>query len=291
VAQSAARPIRLLRLDRPDGRDATFCLWLSAQVLGDANLRRRAEAAVEELSALRIADEKSPARNLWAPAYNLDESPLQDVNDLPYGVDTAATDYAMQSLLAASLLGDADAAAPVLEEATAALNRLPRRDGQWLHDYGLTPAAPTDASGEGEGKEALERANQGPDAPPESQVFVPGSDGEKKGEPAAPPSLAQTVAAAKRLAELGPQKYAEALAAAVPVEHRLALAVCGLDEDALTREVPTDAKGIEQYMQRYRGPFSLLDSPPPDDLATRVQRLGLLLRLVRIESGSNHHDH
>jgi hypothetical protein len=292
------RPQRLIRLDRPDARDATFCLWMSAAVLRDARLRGRAEAAVVELSVLRINEEKSPARNLWAAAYDLDETPVQTIEALPYGVDTAATDYAMQSLLAASLLGDGDAAGPVLKEAVDALGKLPKRDGKWLRYYAVSPPAQAHPPGElvgqdpvepvgPEGQDAAEpvksRAENPAEAPPESEVFKPGPDAEANAEPTAPPALPQTVFAAGRLADLGPEKYAHALAAAVPVEHRLAIAICGLDEDALTSEPPTDPAGIREYLERYQGEFRLLESPPPDDVATRVQRLGLLLRRVQLE--------
>ena len=306
AAARTARPLRLIRLDRPDARDATFCLWMSAAVLHDATLRRRAEAAVEELSVLRIAEEKSPARNLWAAAYDLDETPVKTIADLPYGVDTAATDYAMQALLAASLLGDGDAAGPVLEEAAAALNGLPKRDGKWLRYYAPFPAAPEKSPGDAEGQDPVdptgdaaerpvdatepsrgsaERERPGADAPPESTVFDRGPDADAGAEPTAPPALPQTVAAASRLAELGPEKYAAELAAAVPIQHRLAMAICGLDEDALTSEPPTDAPGVRQYLERYQGDFRPLESPPPDDIGTRVRRLGLLLRRVQLEPG------
>jgi hypothetical protein len=36
-------------------------------------------------------------------------------------------------------------------------------------------------------------------------------------------------------------------------------------------------------VERYQGEFRLLESPPPDDVFTRVQRLGLLLRRVQLE--------
>jgi hypothetical protein len=287
AAAKNARPLRLIRLDRPDARDATFCLWLSASVLRDAGLRRHAELADEELSVLRIAEEESLARNLWAAAYDLDETPLKAVADLPYGVDTAATDYAMQALLAASLLGDGDAAAPVLKEAVTALDALPKRGGKWLRYYTPFPAAAAEPSGEaGEGQDLVDPmppirpVEPEADSAPGSQVFNP--DPTDADEPTAPLSLPQTIAAAGRLADLGPEKYAEALAVAVPVEHRLAMAICGLDENALTSEPPTDAAGIRQYLERFQGEFRLLESPPSDDVFTRVQRLGLLLRRVQL---------
>jgi hypothetical protein len=282
AAARTARPLRLIRLDRPDARDATFCLWLSASVLRDAGLRRHAELADEELSVLRIADEKSGARNLWAAAYDLDEAPVKTIADLPYGVDAAATDYAMQALLAASLLGDGDAAAPVVKEAVTALSGLPKRDGKWLRYYAPFPEVAANAPGEAaEIQDPVGPVGPAPDSPPGSQVFNP--DPADPDEPTAPLSLPQTIAAAGRLADLGPEKYAEALARAVPVEHRLAMAICGLDENALTSEPPTDAAGVRQYLERYQGEFRLLESPVPDDVFTRVRRLGLLLRRVQLE--------
>jgi len=289
AAAKNARPLRLVRLDRPDARDATFCLWLAASVLNDAGLRRHAELAGEELSVLRIAERKSLAQNLWAAAYDLDDTPIKTVAELPYGVDTAATDYAMQALLAASLLGDGDAAAPVLKEAVTALNALPKRDGKWLRYYAPSleaAAEPPRESGEAQDPAEPPVAPVQPvtptvDTASESQVFNP--DPADADDPAAPLSLPQTIAAAGRLADLGPERYAEALAATVPVEHRLAMAICGLDENALTSEPPTDPAGIRQYLERYQGEFRLLESPPPDDVFTRVQRLGLLLRRVQLE--------
>jgi hypothetical protein len=99
-------------------------------------------------------------------------------------------------------------------------------------------------------------------------VFEPDAKAEK--HPDAAPGVAEILAAADRSAELGAEKYREALDAESAIEHRLAVTVCGLDDDALTREAA--APGTE--------PAMLLDGPPPSDVATRARRLCLLLRRV-----------
>src|SRR5215218_5909320 len=280
-----------MRLDEPGFRDATYVLWLAARELNDPRLRQRAENAVEELLLTRVADARSPGRDLWLSAYNLDGTPLspEDAEDwhLAGGIDLQASRYAIQALLAASLMGDADATAPALREATAALRRLPQAGGRWQRHYALRPRAIQAPSQAAPDEPPPAPPDETADAPPEPPAKAPpaepgADDGPPRAEvfkqdaeagkfPDAAPGVAEVLAAMERAAELGPEKYRDALAAESPVEHRLAKTVCGLDDDALTREAA--APGVE--------PAGLLDGPPPSDVATRVRRLGLLLQRVR----------
>jgi hypothetical protein len=167
-------------------------------------------------------------------------------------------------------MGDADAMGPALHEASAALRRLPRTDGSWAPRYDVRPrpaqvppVAPPETP-----PDAAPDAPPGDDGPPRSQVFEPDAKAEK--HPDAATGVAEILAASERLAELGAEKYRDTLAEELPIEHRLAMTACGLDDDALTREAA--APGTE--------PAMLLDGPPPADVATRARRLCMLLRRV-----------
>lgn len=238
----AAAPVRMIRLDEPGFRDATVALWLAARVLEDAKLANRAEAAIEELAVLRIDDDKSPGRGLWSSAYSLNEAPLAGGEDygLPYEVSLAASRNAMQALLAAALLsegapnadagagGDAPTAAPLMRDALAAIERLPQRDGQWERRYDIHPR-----------KGAPAQVLAADDAP-ESELFRPetgaaGGDGQAE-SPAV--DVHELVEALRRVEAFGAAAYRDRLAAQVPVEHRLAMTVCGMGDDLLTAETP-----------------------------------------------------
>jgi hypothetical protein len=222
-------PVRLIRLDDPGSRDATYVLWLAAHVLNDARLRKRAEAAVEELVALRIADEKSPGRGLWSAVYNLDATPATRAEawGLPFDIDLVASRHAIQALLAATLLGDADATVPVLKEVSDALERLPHPGESWQRHYDLHPPKAS-ASADPEPIGTL----------PPSELF----EGAPKGGIAVESvvGIGELQTALQRLAESGAAAYRDALAVQVPVEHRVAMTVCGLRDDALTADLPRE---------------------------------------------------
>jgi hypothetical protein len=268
--------VRLIRLDDAGSRDATCVLWLAARELDDARLRKRAEDAVEQLLVMRVADERSPGRDLWLGEYNLDGTPLAPAQaeewGLPVRIDTAASRQAIQALLAASLMGDADATAPALREACAALRRLPHPDGKWERRFELHPRT-TQPAPEAEPAPAPAPAPvpapaRAEDEPPPSQVFEPDAREEPRIDAA--PGVAEVLAAAERSAELGADQYRQTLGAEMPLAHRVAMTVCGLDDDALTREVRAPRTG----------PADLRDGPPLTDVIDRARRLAVLLRHV-----------
>jgi hypothetical protein len=251
-----ADAIRVVRLDTPSCRDATIALWLSAHVLGDERLRTRAERAVGELVTLRIVDEGGAGHDLWSTAYNLDETLHTKTDALSPAIDAQASRMVMQALLAAYLLGEDEATLPVLREAAEALARLPKENGGWRRRYDwnlrLTsdpPAAPVQDEKE--------------DGPP-SAVFDLDSPAPGELEPAV--GVDEIIRAVRRLDKLGAKGYAKQLGAQMPVTHRLALVLCGLDDEALTAEAPP---------RRVEG-------AKPDELDERLRRAAVLVWRVRL---------
>jgi hypothetical protein len=196
----------------------------------------------------------------------------------------AATQHALKALLAASLLGDANVTPFMLREAVLALGRLPKHNRRWHRRYDLLlqggPADPGPAPVERE--DELPRDGDGADGAPSelfSSIPEPGRDADRF----APLGLEQTAYAAGRLAEIGTVKYRIAVERSLPIAQRVALTVCGLDDDALTADLPSDAEGADRYLDRHKAAWALLDAPPPGDITTRVRRLALLLRRVQLQ--------
>lgn len=231
---------RLVRLDDPDYRDAAIALWLAADVLGDARLRRKAELAVEHLLSLRIADDRSLGHNLWSTAYTGEGLVPTKFPELAPSIDLAASRYAMQALLVASLLGDDEASAPVLREAAVALAALPKHEGVWRMRYELDVRA--EAPAEEPATDGAPPPAEGEEAPPASDVFLPAPTAVAVFEPAE--GVAEVVRSVELLNELGAEGLRESLDQRLPLEHRLALTLCGLGDDPFGDEPAAgDARG------------------------------------------------
>jgi hypothetical protein len=76
----------------------------------------------------------------------------------------------------------------------------------------------------------------------------------------------EIIRAVRRLDKLGAKGYAKQLGAQMPVTHRLALVLCGLDDEALTAEAPP---------RRVEG-------AKPDELDERLRRAAVLVWRVRL---------
>jgi hypothetical protein len=215
---------RIVRLDLPDYRDATIALWLAGRVLDDERLARKAGQAVEDLVSLRIEDDRGPGRHLWASAYSGDGVVRENDRAFPVAVDTVATRNAMQALLAACLLGDAEATTPPLRDAVDALAKLPKDDGAWLRYYLLKPA-PEPA--------APPPREDGEPAPPLFEEAKP-----DRGQAELAAGLDEVVRAAKQLAEQGPPRMKQSLESHLPIEQRLALVLCGITDEAIAFDLP-----------------------------------------------------
>jgi hypothetical protein len=228
---------KLVRLDGVEYRDATVALCLAARVLGDERLLRGARAALQDLDALRMGDEKTRGLHLWTTAYTADGAILDSVPEFAPAVDTLAARNAMQALLAARVLLDEEAATPMLNEAAVALAKLPKHHDEWRRRYELVAPPPAQQVGD-------EPAGPKEDEPPVSPLFPP-DDGRslEAGESFAVSGVDEIVRAAGKLESLGAEKYRLALGGRLPVEHRAALLLCGLYDDALSVETPRqDAK-------------------------------------------------
>ena len=217
---------RLVRLDTPDYRDATLALWLAAHVLEDQRLLRKAERSVEDLVALRIENEKSAGFHLWSTAYNGDGTVLTKVPELSPAIDTLASRHAMEALLAASMLGDAQATVPVLREAVAALAKLPRDKDRWRRRYDL---------------DVQPRQPPAADESAPSPLFEAAEPGD--GELQWASGVDEVVRAATALAASGAEPFKQRMAAQLAMEHRVAIVLCGLGDEAAVNESPLTNPG------------------------------------------------
>jgi hypothetical protein len=259
-----ARPgegTRIVRLDRTDYRDAFIALHLAAHVLDDKRLAGKAAAAVDDLDVLRVADPHSVGFRLWSTAYTPNREMLTTVAALAPAADTVASRNAMQALLAACLLGDGDAAGPVVREAAAALAKLPKDNGTWRRRYDLHGEAPVPPQ---------------PDSvdAPVSDLFKP-NRAEGGGESPAASGVPEVMRAVRRLTEGGTVAFRQALDGQLRVEHRLALVLCGMGDVLLTEvSAPPESASAVEDAEAFSTRLSRMTwlawrLPPPRDDATR----------------------
>ena len=244
--------VRVIRLDTTEYRDATVVLLLAADVLGDERFRIRAQRAVSELITLRTWDEKSPGHLLWSTAYNLDETLHTKTEVLSPAIDAQASRTAMQTMVAGLVMGgDAEGVAPAVQEAAEALGKLPREKGLWRRRYDWDLRSPEEPPAGAE----IEKAEE----PSPESIFDVNSTGKREWEAAV--GVDEVIRAARRLDKLGAEEYAKALDAQMPLSHRFALVVCGLDDEAITAEAAPRTVGAsagDEWEERLRGVVRLV---------------------------------
>jgi hypothetical protein len=252
---------RLIRLDGPAYRDATFALILASRTLPRKEYALAADRSVKQLLALRITAEDSPGAGLWAPAYSLGGVPVEDVEEMPYVIDVKASRYAIETLLAARLVTGKEVGKELAAAAKAAAG-LPKTDGLWQRWYDLylrEPGKPEPARG---GSDVFEREADDDEASAVVDDF--GFPGVLK---AANSSLA-----------IGPDKFGRQLTADFSRSERLAQAVCGLADDALTFRLPTEPKDREAFLDAPADGWAM--SP---ELPKPIARAWALLLRAKVE--------
>ncbi len=206
---------RVIRIDDPGNRDNLCAVLLAGEVLDDANLRRYANRAADELAALRLSDYRTGDRCLWGTACTLDGDPPRRFPELNNGYDLLATRYAMQALLASYLLNLRKADNDALADAAHAIAALGKEDGKWRRFY--------DRRGNPAGPEPATRSSN-----PFEPDAAPVDDGSASGF-----GLSPVLDAATQIDAVGGKKYADFLAARRPLKARLIEQVAGLSDDSL----------------------------------------------------------
>jgi hypothetical protein len=228
---------RVIRIDDPGNRDNLCAVLLASEVLDDANLRRYATRAADELASLRLSDYRTQDRSLWGTACTLDGDPPRRFPELNYGYDLLATRYAMQALLASYLLNLRKTDNDALADAARAVAGLPKEDGKWrrFYDRRGNPAGPLPAT---------QPFNAfGPDPAPVDN----GS--------ASAFGLGPILDAATQIDAVGGKKYADFLSATRPLKTRLAEQVAGLSDDSLGMRLnnqPDDAQPVPAWPKSSR---------------------------------------
>jgi hypothetical protein len=123
--------VRIVRLDDGDYRDSTLALYVASEVLSNDVLKRRADASIDQLLAMRIPYEAKIGVGLWLGAYGQNGQPTDVVKDTPPGPDLLASRFAVQTLAGAFLLAGNQEAGHAAESACDALRGLRRDDGTW----------------------------------------------------------------------------------------------------------------------------------------------------------------
>ena len=264
---------RIIRLDTPDYRDSVFATLLAADVLNDTRAKLSVERAIHNLLRMRIGAASRLGDPLWAGVYGLDTFPTDRIPELPPGIDMLASRNAMQILLAAYvMLGDPPVRdeekntwSKPLAQAAAATANLPKFDGKWIriYDYDVPMTLP----------------------PPSTQP-----SGFETTAPVIPPSqragtfgLDTLIEDAQNLADAGREKFTIALSANFTIRQRLAAALCGLDDDPFSVELPVLNEDIPAYLKDHEAKFHSLDDPMPASLSDRVRRIYLLLIRAKLE--------
>lgn len=127
-------PARLVRLDGRDYRDCTLALLYAGRTMDDKILQRAGERAAQQLVRLGVQQSRT-ARGLWHTAYELNGQPSLRLAAHARTIDTLASRYCVQTLLAASVMSND---AELLEAARIAgesLRKLRYDDGLWQRLY------------------------------------------------------------------------------------------------------------------------------------------------------------
>ena len=264
---------RLIRLDTSDFRDSVFVMLLAADVLGDVRTRLSFEHSIQLLLRMRLGNSSRLAGPLWATAYGLDGYFSQRLPEYPPGIDVLASRQAMQILLASYVMfGDPPAregeisswSKPLLEAATA-IEKLPKYEGKWLRRYEFDAASTL--------------------PPPSTQP-----SGFETKPPFIPPTqrtgtfgLVTLIEDAQNLVDSGRDKFKTALVANFTIHQRLAAALCGLDDDPFSVELPVRNEEIGAYIKDHADKFAALDGPLPNLLSERLQRIYLMLIRAKLE--------
>ncbi|HTW94722.1 MAG TPA: hypothetical protein VMD30_08020 [Tepidisphaeraceae bacterium] len=112
---------RTIRLDSPDWRNSTMALMLAADVFHNRRYQRQAQLAATMLLDLNLPKRDTQAAGCWTGAYSLNKLPRSDVPDAPLALDTLATRYSLQTLIAEAVCeGDI----PALERIHTACNSM-----------------------------------------------------------------------------------------------------------------------------------------------------------------------
>ena len=264
---------KIIRLDTPDYRESVFAMLLASDVLGDTRTRLSVEHSIQLLLRMRIGGASRLGDSLWATAYGLDGYVSQRLPDYPPGVDLLASRHAMQILLAAYVMlddpptheGDKVSWSRPLIDAAMAVGKLPKYEGKWLRRYDFdvsaTPAPPSTQPSGFETKP--------PFIPPTQRTDTWG--------------LTTLTEDAQNLIDSGRDRFKTALATNFTIRQRLAAAVCGLDDDPFSVELPVRDEDIAPFLKDHAEKFSSLDEPPPSSLSERVRRIYLLLIRAKLE--------
>jgi hypothetical protein len=267
--------IRIIRLDDADYRNSTYALLLAAQILNEPPLGKNLERSITKLLALRqLPDEPTTqpttepmsvqSSQLWSSVYRPNGMIDASLKDFPAGTDVIASRYAMQTLLGDYLVTGRKQSAIALDTAAGALSDLQRPDGTWLRVYLAHPTtAPTTNEVVG-GMFEPPANNQGP--------WMSGTF-----------DLDPILESAKQLKVLGREKYLAMMSQQFSTQQQLAAAICGLNDDPLTLDLPVSGSEVEGYVQKHAADFAILDSPLPEDLPARLKRLWILLIRAKCE--------
>ena len=265
--------VRIIRLDTPDYRDSVFAMLLASEVLGDVRTRFSVERSIQLLLRMRIGGALRPGNFLWATAYTLDGYASPRLPDYPPGVDVLASRNAMQILSAAYLMlddpapydGEKNAWSKPLLDAAIGIGKLPKYEGKWLRRYDFdVRATPAPPSTQPTGFETTP-----PFIPPSQRTDVWG--------------LSTLTEDAQNLVDSGRERFGTALAVNFTIHQRLAAALCGLDDDPFSVELPVRDEDVAGYLKDHVAKFSSLDEPPMSSLSERVRRIYLLLIRAKLE--------
>jgi hypothetical protein len=119
-----------MRLDDPNYRDATLSLLLASDIRGDKNTLAAARRAIDLLVRMRLTYPDRSA-SLWPIACTIEGSPLDSDFRFPAGADLIASQYAVQTLIAAAVMLDEDTYTRAIDDATKALSADRFDDGTW----------------------------------------------------------------------------------------------------------------------------------------------------------------
>jgi hypothetical protein len=280
----ARESLRVIRLDIPAVRDASYAILLLDQAESTRRIAIAIERSSKKMLALRLAQQiAAPTRidlgaNVGPPEGELPQFPQQlaliwsnayhpsglidsKLDSLHPGADIPATRFAMQTLLGLYLSSGQPELGAALDATRQALLEIRRHDGSWPKRYVLHPAT-------------------APSSQPAESVFK-SRDIELDFLTADRLNLDPLLQAISQLKQMGRERYLQMLTQQLTLRMHLAGAATGLIDDPLTLDLPVTRGEIEPYIRAHD--WTTLSGPPPEQLAPRLQRLWKLYLRTRLE--------
>jgi hypothetical protein len=221
---------RLCRLDDRDYRDTSLAMLLASEVLQSKDLARGYSRAANALVEMRVPAPSHIDHALWGPAYTLGGEATERIPELFGRIDLLACRYAMETLLAGYLVTGKAEYDEALEAAAAAIRELPRDRGKLHRRY------------DRRGRPVFPATREAPE--PGSFRDAPLDEEEDAAQACGINPLLDII---EQISRNGGPKVAKSIEQSFSMRQRIAVLLCGRDNDALIQADGVDPRDFLDF--------------------------------------------